>query len=243
MLTGCSGINKSDTVNQQSQIESNTINEEKSYVASTYITDEMKNNSYESGMMLSLGREYTPEYLNELADAIVISTVISLDYADTKIGENNSADFGMTNGTLIIDNTLYGDLEEGSVVNYARPGGTITVEEWEKTQDSEANAKREYLRQENGITNYDKSKEYMTICLEDDIEIEAGKTYLTYLTYNKVMQKYEIIGIGGGLREINMPVQKTVTAAKIDISTAKLKDNKTDEYSSLQEYITKYIPN
>ncbi len=209
----------------------------KGYETYSYITEEMKNNSEKLETIAEFNVEYNPEYLLEESDAIVLASIISVDGASAKY---NSV-VGMTYGKLLVSETIKGQVKEGEILEYLKPGGLITVSDWESYQDPEANAKREYLRQVNKV-NIDKDNTYISLGLPDDIEIEAGKTYLAYLNYSDTYKKYEIIGLGTGLREVNIDKTNIVTYSQnIDNNALKIKNNKTGEYESLNQYIEQYI--
>ena len=70
----------------------------------------------------------------------------------------------------------------------------------------------------------------------------VGKTYLAYLTYNEFFNAYEIIGLGNGLREINVEKQKDfVKLEQYNIDDLKIKNNNTQEWEELNMYISKNI--
>ena len=205
---------------------------EKYYEVSTYITDEILKNSYESDSTAILRNSYTPEFMLENSDIIALVTITTIDGASTQY---NSM-FGMTYGNMLINNVIYGNDLSGQVVSYIKPGGIISLEDWEKTQPKAANAKREYLREQTG-TEIDTKNTYLKILLGNDIELEAGKTYLAYLNYSDTFQKYEIIGLGNGLREVNVEQKSRVSLQNFDISTLKIKNNNTEEWEDLNTYI------
>ena len=140
----------------------------------------------------------------------------------------------------MINNVLKGELENGQVINYTKPGGIMKMSDWEETQPEAANMKRKYLREKSGLDN-DTENMYINLLISGDIEIEAGKSYLAYLKKNQNSQ-YEIIGLGNGLRELNVNQVSTVTANQLNnTSDLKIKNNETGEYESLQTYINTYI--
>lgn len=199
----------------------------------SYITDDMKENMYSCSMDLCLVDEYEPKMLLKDADAVVIATVISKDN-----GAANEGLFGMTKGRIIVKNALYGELKEGQVVEYAKNGGIFTMAEWEKTQPEAANAKRDYLRKKEGL-NIDLNKTYISVELSDDIQIEEGLTYLMYL--KKYQTSYEIIGLDVGLRQVDIPKVDEVNTNQLNTADLKIKNNKTGEFESVNDYINAYI--
>ena len=81
----------------------------------------------------------------------------------------------------------------------------------------------------------------MKVLIDNDIYLEAGKTYLAYLNYSNSFQKYEIIGLGNGLREVNTEQKSRISVQNFDISSLKIKNNNTDEWEALNNYIQENI--
>ena len=208
-----------------------------SYAVSTYISEDMEilNETGQSSILLE--NPYTPEYMKTIASDVAVVTVISLDKADM----NFSSFTASTYGTLLVHNVIMGDLKEASIIDYVRPGGVVSVAEYEKHDFPEAIEKREYLRQQEGIT-IDKQHAYYDVRVDDDICIEAGKTYLAYLFYHEKGDRYEIIGLEDGLREIDIKAQKRVRYTNFDMTTLNIKNNKTGSFESLKTYLDTYFP-
>jgi hypothetical protein len=210
-----------------------TYDMEQAYEVSTYISDDIIANTQKCKVDLCLREEYTPENIGVDADDIVIASVISLDDADPTQGL-----FGVTEGKLLINTTLKGDLEQGQVIEYIKNGGVMKMSDWEATQPENANNKREYLRQQSGLNVDDM---YINIIISDDIEIEEGYTYLVYLKENE--DKYEIIGLDVGLRKVDIEYSSTISTQNLEIDTLRIMNNKTGEFESLENYINTYINN
>lgn len=207
----------------------------KTYETYNFLSSDIIKNAQNSSISPELQYEYTPEKMKEIADIIAVISVISVDYADTKIIIS-----GATYGKMVINNVLYGSIKSGEVINYIKPGGIMTLAEYEKNQPDGAKEKSEELWSENGI---DATKIYVNFHFENDPIIEEGKTYLCYLKYNKNIDKYEVIGLGNGFRELNIAKNNVVTAKAYSLDNYQIKNNNTGEYESLKEYIEKYINN
>ena len=230
-------INKGEEYNLNDKLEEEkTSNQVDSYEVYSYITDDVLKNSSESETTALFRTSYTPEYMIENSDVIALVTIITIDGASTEY----SSMFGMTYGSMMINNTIFGNDIKEQVEEYIKPGGRISLEDWEKAQPQAANEKREYLRQQSG-SEIDKQNTYLNIVLGNDIELEAGKTYLAYLNYSDTFQKYEIIGLGNGLREINIEKKTSVTYQNYDINSLKIKNNDTKEWEDLDTYIQENI--
>ena len=164
---------------------------------------------------------------NEIASHIVVARVISIDEMDVSYSL-----FGMTKGKLLINNSLKGDFKSGQVVSFGKIGGIIDAQTIIDVQGEEYS----YTNDE------PKSEIYFNLIREFDINVEEGKTYLLYLAYNEHEDVYEILGLKYGLREINIPQEKdTISLIDLDFSKLGLKNNDTNEFENLQEYIDKYI--
>ncbi len=235
----CFGIYKfksqnNDLKNYNISIEDSNIKKE--YELFSYVTEDIKSNSIQSICSLSMAYEYTPDKMYELSSDIAIVKIISKDYMDP-----NASMLGMTFGKLLVNNIIKGNLEEGEVVEYQKPGGYIDLKTYDESRPEASREKRRFLREQAGITN-DMSNEYINILADSDIEIEVGKTYLVYLTYNTYTNAYEIIGLGNGLREVNIPQEnKKVKMSEENIENLKIKNNQTGEWEDLYEYIEENI--
>lgn len=204
------------------------------YETSNYLSSDILKSANKSTAYIELAREYTPDYMLDISDAVVIASVISIDGADTKYNQA----VGYTYGTMVINNSIYGNLNQGTVINYMKSGGTMTLEEYDKYQLPEMKRKHQALRDQAGV---DASKIYVNMHFENDPDIEEGKSYLCYLKYSESIGKYEIIGLGNGFRELDIPKSKSVNSRTINVKEHNILNNNTGEYESLNEYINKYI--
>ena len=221
--------------NNASTEKENEIIFENYYDTYTYITDEMLNNSMNSTKMTLQMHEYTPKYMKENSDVIAIVSIISKDGASMEYST-----FGMTYGKMLVNYVIYGEINTKVVLDYLKPGGIISVKDYDEHDNKAAVEKRDYLNEKAGKV-IDKENTYFNIKLEDDIEIEEGKTYLAYLHYIEKYDKYEIIGLGNGLREVNIEKQERIKEQEININELKIKNNRTQEWESLKDYIDNYI--
>ena len=195
----------------------------------TYVTDEMKKDSKyidENRSTVQIAKAYTPEDLLELCDCVALITVESIEGASREYSSST-----MTYGKVIVNNVILGDIKLGDEIEYLKPGGYITVAEYDKYEDG-----AEITEEQTG-----EETQYYNALLNGDIEIEVGKTYLAYLRYDNNEDKYEIIGLGNGLREINIPKENVVTSKEYDLDELKILNNTTNEWESLKEYIENNI--
>lgn len=195
----------------------------------TYVTDEMKKDSKyidENKATAQISKAYTPKDLLELCDCVVLITVESIEGASREYSSST-----MTYGKVIVNNVILGDIKLGDEIEYLKPGGYITVAEYDKYEDG-----AEVTEEQTG-----EETQYYNTLLNGDIEIEVGKTYLAYLHYDNNEDKYEIIGLGNGLREIDIPKENVVTSKEYDLDELKILNNTTNEWESLKEYIENNI--
>ncbi len=216
---------------EQKSKNNNSEVQEKTYATYTYITEDMKKNVKDKGIMASYLNEYTPDYMLEQSDAVALVTIVSIDYASVE-----ESILGMTYGKMVINNVIVGNLDKGSLVDYAKSGGIVSVAEYDKYDIPESVAKRDYLYEQAGI-KIDKEDTYLKLKMSGDIEIEAGKTYLAYLNYIEEYNNYEIIGLGYGLREVNIDQVSKVSTQSYNMNNLKIKNNETGEWESLNEYV------
>lgn len=195
---------------------------------SSYVTDQIKQKSI-SSEIIATTIEYTPEVMYDYASDIALVTILSLDSCDMDFFEFVPS----TYGKLIVQSSIKGNLTNKEEIQYVKPGGYISAEEYEKYDNEEAINKREQLRGDK--SNNDT---YYHVLLDDDIQIEEGKTYLAYFTYHKDKNVYEIIGLGNGLRETNITKDVGLSkASDISIDNVQIKNNHDGQYESLQDYI------
>lgn len=232
-------MNKSGDLieNKDTQIKIAQNDSDVHYDAYTYITEEMKENSDESTMYAELASEYTPSSMLNVSDTVALVTVVSLDGASM-----DYSTFGMTYGKILVNDVIVGDINTNEIIEYLKPGGYVTVADYDAHDIPASVAKRDYLRQQAGI-EIDKENTYINLKVEDDIEIEAGKTYLAYLHYRENDGKYEIVGLRNGLREVNVSQVSSITIQEYSIDELQIKNNVTGEWESLDEYVKLNIEN
>lgn len=170
----------------------------------------MKNNAIRSTPTICWATDFDTESLFNMCDNIAIIRVISVDKMEMK-----PLSFGTTYGKVIINNVIYGDMTEGSIIEFGKSGGIIDVQ----TLEDETKQKHEIPKD---MESFPKNKIYFNIVLEDDYSIEEGKTYLAYLRYVDEMGLYQIIGLGYGLRELDLPKEKYIEKVSIDYSNTRI---------------------
>lgn len=203
----------------------------------TYITDEMLENSETSTMYAELKSEFTPEIMFNESDAIALVTITTIDGASMEYSA-----YGMTYGTMVVDNIIYGNIEvnENGLVGFFKPGGLVSIADYDAHDNQAAVEKRDYLREQAGI-EIDKENSYMNLKVENDVELEVGKTYLAYLHFRDKYGKYEIVGLRNGLREVNVAQQTRVKTQSLDLNNIQIKNNVTGEWEDLDQYIQENI--
>ena len=201
--------NNTNTIFEESisNIDQVILEETPKYEISTYVTNEIKEIATDSASVVCFKEPFTIESLKKLCTDIAIIRVISLDYMDMNVSM-----LGMTFGKALINNSIYGTLKEGDVITYMKPGGYVDMETYNNAQPEAARENRLKVREMYGITT-PLSEEYANLRVNKDINIEEGKTYLAYLTYNEKNKGYEIIGLEIGLREVQIPQENEYVRA------------------------------
>ena len=181
-------------------------------------------------------------FIAEDAEIIVIGTIKSLDgvvnYNPTK------EDYVMTRtvGTIEVDKVIKGNLAEDEIP-FIKLGGIIPISEYEKGIPEEQAEKFGF----NQMSEEEKETKYISEQLEEDIEIEQGKTYLMYLKYYSDYGKYSICYLQYGIREVKLDD----TISKNSISTLNtneyknimVKNNKNGTYETLDSILPKSLKN
>lgn len=179
---------------------------------------------------------------NENSEFIIIGTIESVDgginYNPTTKEYTNI----QTIGNLKINKIIKGDIEE-KTIPFIRLGGTIKFSEYEKGLNDAQKSKLESLDYIQELTNEEKDTKYVSYTLVDDISVEVGKTYLMYLNYNEDYERYGIVFIGQGLREIqevSLAEAKSISSKELTAENKqniKVKNNYTGEYESLSDVV------
>lgn len=155
--------------------------------------------------------------LADHADNIILATIKDVNYTNFDYRSNRFTDLIMTTGKLEIKHVFKGNYAKGDAIDYERTGGYVPVAQYEKGEAPESLAKRKALRQKSGtpeLSAEEKTKKLVRkYNTKNDIEIEAGKTYLLYTIndtnklktyrFTKDSNPVEIIGFEYGAREAN----------------------------------------
>lgn len=218
--------------NMDNNVENGFTEQESTYEISNYITEEMQNNAEINMPTLCYKSGFTKEYLYEQADAIAIVKPFSKEYMDYTIKPS-----GITFGKMLVNTSIYGELETGTVIKYGKYGGIIDIETIEKVDNVKIYVKPEYK-------NIPKNQIYHNIIMEESTEMELGKTYLAYLKYDSEYNAYILVNPGHSLLELDIPQESSyVSLTDINIENTKIMNYDNKEFESLSEYIDKYITN
>ena len=212
---------------------------EKEYEVKTYVTEEMVEYTKDQGYVMADFHEdyHKYEYLNKNMSNLIIGTVVTID----DIQYEKDMFMPYTKGTIFVQKTLYGKDIENDMIEFVRAGGYMTMEQFNAASPKEDVEKRERLCKENG-GDCDYKNQYVKFQFENDIEIEAGKTYLMYIGETKTKGIYTLFALEAGLKEININQTKTVRQLSLDTKELLVKNNTTGEFTSLEEYLKEALP-
>lgn len=164
----------------------------------------------------------------KIAEQVVIARIDSIDGGSNYDEQTKEYVYPYTYGKMTILDVKKGTLAANQQIDYIRMGGIVTFEEY---YNSLFPAQKEKLD-----ANMKEKPKYVKRMFGEDIDIEAGKTYLIYIgegdTEDITMSKkvtYPIIGWEGGLRAIEGNVK-----AKGNL---KVLNNITGEWEALDEVI------
>ncbi|WP_248758644.1 hypothetical protein [Pseudarthrobacter sp. SSS035] len=109
--------------------------------------------------------------------------------------------FPQTIGTMTVRDVYKGDVKPGDQLNYSRVGGTVTFDEYWSSLNQQQRDKMLHLN--NG--HKPAAKKYIQEKVLDDVDIEAGKEYVVFLSPQSSkdgkLHEYFMDGFQFGLRE------------------------------------------
>lgn len=231
LLLGCS-INHSTLEDEKEVIK--TENTELSFPVSSYLNEheDMRQVSENGGINTVEVEFSTMEEYAEKADMIILGSITSLDGAETILGENMQSVLGFTLGTLFVQETYKGNSRNGEIIKYLKNGGVISMAQQDAAYDLESFQKRGQIEED--TKNYKSvSDVYINTTLEQDIQVEEGKTYLLSLDYIEELDRYLMIGYNEMNREANLPKVQNVSCIDVDLSNIKLKSYEAAGYEDL----------
>ena len=172
----------------------------------------------------------------ENSDFIIIGTVNNIDGAINYNAKENLYTMTQTIGEIKINKVIKGDIKE-TVIPFIRLGGKIQFSEYEKSLVESQKTKLELVET---LSEKEKESKYVEDKIADDISIENGKTYLMYLKYDSDYDRYGIMYIGQGLREVqttNIEKIQAETSTELATEDIKVKNNDTGEYETLLDVV------
>lgn len=221
MSFGIAGIVLGFSLNHIQKVKDNENSDEESFNKQEKTNERIYLNSISS---IDFNLDVTDlDYLEENSSDIIIGKIKSIDGTTNYNEKNKSYIFVSTYGTIQVEGIIKSNskFSLNDTVLFIRMGGEITVAEYEKSLEP-----RQIVRQKiDQLTEEEKKNLYVRMYIANDIEIEAGKTYLMYLSYDESTEKYTIIGFENGLREYNK-------------NNNTVKNNSTGEFESLTYEIT-----
>lgn len=171
---------------------------------------------------------------------VFIGRIDSMDGCSSTIGMNSFSSLPKTYGNVMVLSDLKGALK-GQTIQYARPGGVISLADYEKDMPEDMLRNNAKHRKEAGQENIDKENTYLEFIIEQDIKLEVGKTYLFFGSFYD-SGVFSINGVQYGARE----VKQNSTGISTFSSMPKVEDvsvinNDTGEYESLAKIIETYF--
>lgn len=173
---------------------------------------------------------------NENSDFIIIGTVQFIDGSTNYNPTTNEYTEIQTIGKIKVDKVMKGNIKD-NIIPFIRLNGVISFSEYEKGLTESQKAKLELTRT---LTNEEKKTKYVSSIINDNINIEQGKTYLMYVKYNSDYDRYGIVFMQYGLREIDvdtMSKSESKILIKEEMATIKVKNNETGKLETIKEVI------
>lgn len=157
--------------------------------------------------------------LAEHSDLVVIGKITNLEAATNYNPTKKSYGKARTPGTLEVLQVLKADENEKiTEIDFLEVGGLISYSEYEKSLLPAQKAKRDYLMQQNGNIN-SKNNVFVRQKVENQLDLEEGKTYIMYLEYNSDYDKYMVVNQPYGVKEYNTKTGKILNHVTNSVET------------------------
>lgn len=180
------------------------------------------------------------ENLINAYDHAFIGTIESIDGCSTTIGMNSFNFMPKTYGKVSVLDNLKGDIHQDEI-QFARAGGVISIADYEKYAPKEMIINDDKHRLDANQGNIDKENTYQNFRLENDIVLEAGKTYLFFGTFYE-SGVFLIDAAQYGAREIRQKDTNITTFRTLpEVNSLEVKNNDTGEYEMLDSIIDQYF--
>lgn len=173
---------------------------------------------------------------NDNSDFIIIGTVQSIDGG---INYNSTRDLYtaiQTIGKVKVEKVIKGTVED-NIIPFIRLDGVISFSEYEKGLTESQKTKVELTKT---LTNEEKKTKYVSSYTMGNINIEQDKTYLMYLKYDPDYDRYGIVFLQDGLREIDkstMAKSESKKLIKEETATIKVKNNETEQFETISDVL------
>lgn len=179
------------------------------------------------GDTYGINTESATQTYNE-AQHVAIVTIVSIDGGSNIDEVDGGYVYPYTYGTMKIEKVYKGNMQEDSILNYTRMGGIIRYSDYYNSLSPNEKIKHDFLSK--GI-----HPNYVKKAFGDDIDIEVGKSYLSYMEDGNLRSnnEYKIVFWEGGLRE----VIGLENASSSNSSGIKVFNNYTGEYESIEDVI------
>lgn len=231
LLVGCSSTSENN--NKQSNGDD--------FKYTTYLNSIDKKNIQEIEVSASFAFDISNiTQLRDYSNMVVIATIDSVDGVSTIAGSGEFSPMPKSYGKMTVLKVLKGD-SNLSMSDYARPGGVISTAEYERYAPVEMVSNDDAHRKEAGVV-IDKDNTFFDYQFKNDIEFEAGKTYLLFGTYIEKTGTLFIDGVQYSTREVKQDTTNTTVFRSMPKeSDLRVKDNDTGEYIPLETIIDEYF--
>jgi len=199
-------LNKNKTENPNSQ-NSGFANSQIDNSEVNNVQDDKKKKELDIAIDIGMTTEYNSnlsdkKIIDNLAGDIVVAEVLSIDGSLFYNPSNESYLNNYTFGKIKILKAYKGDLKQNSKISFIREGGIVSFYEYEQalSEDQKNSMEDQSFRK---WTLKEKKVKYVREYFMEDIDIIVGKTYLFYLNYSEIFDKYGSFGQKYGTREYN----------------------------------------
>jgi hypothetical protein len=167
-----------------------------------------------------------PNMLYQHATNVFVGEIVSKDYATCNLDDNGYSPIPYTVGQMKIIKSYKGNTDEK--VAFARSGGIVTIQEYDRNAPASISEKVENLQQR---TNTE-TPLFIKAFMYGDTDVECEKKYLFYATYEEKYNRFSLIGFQYGSLEIEADSNDLL----------QIKNAGTNTYMELSDYEKLYLP-
>ncbi|MGN0568511.1 MAG: hypothetical protein ACI4JR_07985 [Acutalibacteraceae bacterium] len=229
LLCGCS----SEVTDKKTQTDSEKS--EAIYISPDYVNAAKSENVLKNVSQM----DFSGADISDFESTFKNSDAVAIVRIDSILGGGNYSELNKcetmvyTYGKMTVLEVYKGNIKAGDDLTYYRSGGIMKFDEYYKNLPQPIKDKYDY-----GFEQGNKKPEYVESIYSDDISIEAGETYLVYLTEDDWISgaenAYDIGSLQGGMMKVN---NQSKSRTAFGATEMKVLNNFTGEWEKISDII------